>query len=329
MKKDKVKKPHRGLRIFLTTIISFVCLIVLVWASLFFSRFIIYSEFYGMRDIECVIPGINDGFVPQGIAKDDSQENAYFVSGYMNDHSCSRLYYTNEKEGSYYVKLIKEDKEFYGHCGGIAYGADHVYIASGSKIYPIAVDSIYNSGNGDKLDVGNGIKVNNSASFVFVDETYLYVGEFHDGGKYVTNNIFETSKGTNHAIVSKYNLSDINNIVDNLNPIEVISIPNKVQGFAVLSDGRYVLSTSYGLSSSHIYIYSEKEDIKQTLSGTPVYALVDCDKDIIAPAMCEDLDADGNKIYSLTESACDKYIFGKLFTNANKIFSLTLQNEDK
>lgn len=296
--------------------ISIICLVLVVLIVFNVAKFPIYSTFYSVREDICNIPGLNDNFIPQGIAS--SEENEIFiVSGYMKDHSSSRIYVTNKDNESHYVKLTKNDLPFTGHCGGIATTGNKVFIASSERIFTISIDDIL--GDNEFVDIGDGIEVNNSASFVFSNDDYLYVGEFHDGGKYVTNHYYKTNEGDHYAIVSKYSLNDLTQ------PLEIYSIRNKVQGFAITEEGKIVLSTSYGLSSSHFYVYDETGlvDSKETFDGAPVYYLVNHVQDLKAPPMSEDLDIYDGKIITLTESACNKYIFGKFFF-ANKIFGLTL-----
>ena len=57
------------------------------------------------------------------------------------------------------------------------------------------------------------------------------------------------------------------------------------------------------------------------LDGAPVYMLGECVREIKGPAMGEDLDYYNGKVITLTESASNKYIFGKLFF-ANDIVAL-------
>jgi len=314
--KEKKKMP-KVLKVFLWIIGSIAGLFLIVWGGFNILKYPIYSEFYSIKSDLCTIPGLNDDFIPQGITA--SEENdVYIVSGYMKDKSNSRIYITNKKNQSRYIKLTKNGEKFNGHCGGIATTGNNIYIANGSRIYTIALDAILEKDT-KTIDVGEGIKVNNSASFVFTNDNYLYVGEFHDGGKYVTKHIYETSEGTHSAIVSKYALNDLSK------PLEIYSVRNKVQGFAVTDDGRFVLSTSYGLDSSHIYVYNSDclVDANQTLDDAPVYYLVNHTKDLFCPAMSEDLDVSNGKVITLTESACNKYIFGKFFF-ATKAWSLSL-----
>ena len=173
--------------------------------------------------------------------------------------------------------------------------------------------------NGDSVDVVKKVDVNNNASFAYADENYLYVGEFHDGGAYKTNHPYTTPDGENYAIVSRYSHYNLTT------PNKVYSIRNKVQGICFTPDGKIVLSTSYGLADSVYYVYDEKDCayLDQTLDGAPVYALTNCIKEFKGPAMAEGLDYYEGKVITLTESASNKYIFGKLF-GADKIVALEI-----
>lgn len=295
-------------KVCLITVCSIIALVLLVWGGLNVAKFVIYSEYYSIEETICRNPGLGDGFVCQGIAA--SEENGVIlVSGYMKDDSNSRIYVTDLESNSYYVSLTREGKKYTGHVGGIALSGDTVYIANGNKLYLMSLSDILAAENGDTLDVGSGVNVNNSASFVYADEEYVYVGEFHDGGKYVTEHPYQTNDGLYHAIVSKYSQSDLSA------PEKVYSIRNKVQGICFTPDGKVILSTSYGLADTVYYVYNENDatDSGLTLDGAPVYYLNGCIKEIHGPAMGEDLDWSDGKIITLTESASDKYIFGKFF----------------
>ncbi len=299
-------------------ILAAVGLVLLTLLTLNVAKFFIYSDYYDIKTNICPNPGLGDGFVCQGIAVSE-KDGVILVSGYMNDKTASRVYvqHLNSKK-TICVELMKPDgKPFTGHAGGIAITGNNVYIANGSKIYTISLSKFTEAQNRDQVYVGEGTKVNNSASFVYTDETYLYVGEFHDGGKYVKEHPYETAEGTHHAIVTRYSIDDLKT------PDRIYSIRDKVQGICFTPDGRVVMSTSYGLTDTVYYVYNESEarDSTLTLDGAPVYLLEKCVKEIKGPAMGEDLDWYDGKVITLTESASDKYIFGKFFF-ATKIVGL-------
>jgi hypothetical protein len=297
-------------------ILSLVCVVAAVWSGMNIFKFAIYSDYYAIKTDLCENPGLNDGFVCQGIGVIDAVDKIV-VSGYMNNHTASRLYVTDTENKSYYVSLYKNNKPFKGHCGGVSCSEDNVYVVCSDTIFTIGIDTLLNAKNKDIIEIGEGTQVNNEASFSYCDDTYLYVGEFHDGKNYITNHPYQTNDGLFHAIVSKYDLNDLTQ------PIKIYSIRNKVQGICFTPDGKVILSTSYGLADSHYYVYNEADAINsnETLDGAPVYYLNNCLDDIKGPAMSEGLDYYQGKIITLTESACDKYIYGKFFF-ANKIVLL-------
>lgn len=298
-------------------IIAAVALVLLTIIGLNIAKHFIYSDYYSIKEDVCKNPGLNDGFVCQGIAVSED-DGVVLVCGYMKDKSKSRIYVTDLESNSYYVELTREGKDYTGHAGGLAISNGTVYIANAKKIYSLALSDVLAASNGDILDIGGGVKVNTNASFVYTDDEYLYVGEFHDGGKYVIEgHEKETAEGTHSAFCTKYALSDLTT------PVAVYSIRNNVQGICFTPEGRVVLSTSYGLTDTVYYIYNldEATDSGETFDGAPVYYLDKLDKEIHGPAMGEDLDYYGGKVITLTESASDKYIFGKLF-GATKIVAL-------
>lgn len=306
----------RLLKILLIILGSLFGLILLILIGFNLAKFAIYNEYYDYASDVCKNPGLNEGFVPQGIAVSDT-EDLILTSGYMTDKSASRIYITNSKSESRYISLIKNGESFTGHVGGIALSGEDVYLSTGKRVYKLALNDVLNASK--EIEVGNGFKVNNSASYIFADDFNIYVGEFHDGGKYQTNHEVDTNDGKYYAICSVYDKNDLSK------PVKIYSIRNNVQGFCITKNGTVVLSTSMGITSSKYYIY-ESEKIKQSgeYDGIPLYILDDYSNIISGPAMSEDLSYANDKVYCLTESACDKYIFGKFFF-AYEIYTLDIK----
>lgn len=207
-------------KILLIILLSIIALVILVWGVLNLAKFAIYSDYYSMKTDVCDNPGLSDGFVCQGICAVEDKD-AILVSGYMTDDSASRIYVTDLDSNSY-LSLQSEGEAFNGHAGGIAVWGDRVYIANGSKLYLASLYEIFSSDNGDALEIGNGVEINNAASLVFADDKYVYVGEFHDGGAYVTDHPYETENGTHYATMSRYLHEDLSV------PDKVYSIRDKV-----------------------------------------------------------------------------------------------------
>ena len=293
-------------------------------------KFAIYPEYYSIKTDLCKNPGLSDGFVCQGICAYE-QEEKFLVSGYMMDNSPSRIYVTDTENNSYYVSVTYgSGKAFTGHSGGIAISGDDAYIASGDNLYAIPLPSIIDASNGDSVSISKIIPVNNEASFVYADEDYIYVGEYHDGKSIFTDHPYETPDGTYYAIVSRYSAKEITKYhkknYPTVTPDKIYSIRNNAQGICFTPDGNVVISTSYGINDTVYYVYEEADALalKETLDGANVYCLYDHIKEIKAPAMGEDLDYYDGQIITLTECASNKYVFGKFFF-ADKIVSLNMK----
>ncbi len=304
-------------KILLKVLIAALGLAIVAVGVLNLAKFALYHEYYSMRTKLCVNPGLNDGFVCQGIAA--SEENdLILVSGYMKDDSASRIYAVDSFDNFHYVQLKRGNEDFTGHAGGVATSDGKIYIASENRIFTVALEAVVTAQSGDSVDIGDGIEVNNEASFVYTDDTYLYVGEFHDGGKYtVEGHENETAEGTHYAICSAYALDDLTV------PVKIYSIRNKVQGICVAPDGKVILSTSYGLKDSVYYVYdvANATDSGKTMDGAPLYYLDQLEREVKGPAMSEGLDYSEGKVITLSESASNKYLFGKFF-GANRIVGL-------
>ena len=309
--------------------------ILCAWGVLFLAKYPLYWDYYEMKSDLCENPGLNDGFVCQGICAYE-KDGKIFVSGYMKDGEASRIYVTDKDDNSYYVSIKKANGEdFTGHAGGIATSGDVIYIASGGKIHLVSLTDLLAAKNGGTVSIQESIEVNNEASFVFADDNYVYVGEFHDGENYVTEHpYYNPVEGLNYAIVSRYPVGelvvrdDVGEEEQIPTPDRIYSIRNKVQGICFTPEGKVIMSTSYGLSDSVYYVYDEANATEsgQKLDGVPVYYLGKCEREFTGPAMAEGLDYYDGKVITLTESASNKYIFGKFFF-ATKIVALKVVEE--
>ena len=304
-----MKILKKGGKICLAVLLVLLALAVLVVGGLNLVKFILYRGYYAAETAICRNPGLNDGFVCQGIAAAD-EADVILVSGYMKEDQPSRIYVTTTDSSSRHVKLYRSGEPFTGHAGGIAVSGDTVYLASESRIYSFPLSDVLNAENGQNVDIGTGTGVNNKASFLYSDDEYLYVGSFtRTESDRTAEHVFETAEGTHYAICSVYPVGDLSA------PVRIYSIRDLVQGICFTPDGKIVMSTSYGLRDSVYYIYSRDEavDSGMTLDGAPVYLLEQTIGEIKGPAMAEGLDYFRGKVITLTESASDKYIYGKLF----------------
>mgnify|MGYP003316347902 FL=1 len=119
------------------TLIGIVVFVpVLLWGGANYAKFWVYNDYYKIESNVCVNPGLDDGFVCQGIcAAEDAGK--ILVCGYMDDKTNSRVYVVDIETNEYYhVKLTRKGGELYsGHAGGMATSGDTVYIANASKLF--------------------------------------------------------------------------------------------------------------------------------------------------------------------------------------------------
>lgn len=317
-----ISKPLIILFKFFCVLVGFVlALVLLVLLGLNLFKFGYYNEYFSLLSKESKNPGLSENFVPQGITHCD---NLFVTVGYMADDTNSRIYTVDYITGEVkHFPLISDGRSFVGHTGGIQYSNGYFYLANeGNSLYKFTAASVYQK-NGTKIEIGLPIKLNSNTSFVYGKENFLYVGEFHKNPEYPCTNEISYNGQTHYAIVEKYDISDLSK------PLAVYSIPELVQGFCVKSDGTIVLSTSWSVNSSKFYIYEPEKIVKTGTSynGADLYFLTEPSKTVKAPAMSEDLDIitiqNHEKVITMFESACNKYVFGKFFF-ANYIASLGL-----
>jgi hypothetical protein len=320
MKNKVVKKLVKFLVLFVLFIVAIIASIQGI------VKPILYKEYYSIYNEVCKNPGLNSGFIPQGIAVDEyNGQMIVLTSGYMDDDSPSRIYITNEKDESRYLEVYVNDGPSKAHLGGIAISNGVVYLCRGKAISVISLDDLMTAK--DKIIIKKTHKIFHQASACFADDKYLYVPEFASGGSYEKEHYVETNDGIYTGICSVYSLDDLDT------PLWIYSIRNKVQGLCVTDSGNIVLSTSQSFKSSEYYVYN-KEDIRKSDTNyickeldnkeLPLYILDNPSNVILGPCMSEDLSYYNGKVYSLTESACNKYILGKLFF-AYDIFSLDIE----
>ena len=378
----KVKKIALGV-----TIVLIVLCVLAILAVLGFNIYdsVAYGDFYDIANQEFYIPGLMDGYVPQGF--DYVKEEKVFIScGYMSNDEASRVYVISEDgDDFYYTELMEKNGDPYtGHTGGIAYWGNFAYItgSDGIDVFYLSdlldedvkeaanIGTIYTSAPGDCDKCGDVSceehkgNLDIDPAFCFVYDGFLYTGEFHREEDYQTpdaHHIKTPSGETNNALMVAYALvANPDNASNNKygiygqfdkdsfgimpTPDCAFSMPSFVQGVCVakyekLVDGKMqeveklVLSTSWGLSTSNIYFHDLKEVLgttttDQVLASTygvevPLYFVCadNLEKTVEAPPMAEEIVYHDGKIWIMNESACNKYIFGKL-TTGNTLFSI-------
>ena len=326
---------NKALRITLTVAVSVALAIISILALVKVGERIVFFSFYAKSTTEFKVPGTADGFIQQGFEKItvDGKE-LYLTSGYMKKEHSSRVYITDSKGKSLgYTKLRDENGERNRtHAGGIAVYGDYVYITNGADEKGIEIfllKDILDENNDVAWCVGT-LDVSVAPAFVYVDtqNKTLYTGSFHKDDSVYLSPDEHKELGKDHdntALILAYDITNGGKEISS-SPKEAYTITSKVQGMTFTDSGKLVLSTSWGVSKSHLLVYDfenvKKSEDKTTLFGSEISlyhvdeaSLVD---DIKAPPMAEELVYNDGKVYIMNESASAKYIFGK-FTSGNYV----------
>ena len=328
----KNKKP---LLITLIALGSLIALLALVLCGAIGYFKLPVASYYAASDKAFVIPDIMSGYVPQGMHY-CQEEEVLLLSGYRSDGAASPVYVVEAGEQDHgkllqKVTLKNEDgTDFVGHGGGIAKYGDFVYIAGDEAIlYVYSFADIMAAENGGSVKCKGSISLKVSdedyliPAFVTVYGDTLVVGEFYREEVYptpVSHHMTTQAGDVHYALAVRFNLSESAEYGIDPQPNLAYSLPNQVQGMTFSPDGeRVYLSTSWGLSFSHILEYDMTTLQKQgeiTVLGktVPLYAMDSASliQDHKIAPMSEEMAFVDGKLYVLSESASSKYIFGRL-----------------
>ena len=307
-----------------------------------------YANFYAKAKKEFSIAGLNDGLTVQGIDKVSSSwisrlENAsgtfltvngdrYLESGYMKDESTSRIYRVNtgrklsENNKDYLLLCDENGAESRTHAGGLTSSdeMEKVWVCgAGTSVLVYDLNTVATAGAGSKITALSSFEVPMGSAYCFFDGTYLWVGEFYREQNYPTDpsHHLQAAGGVlHHSLILGYrpDPEDPGNV--KTAPEVALSIPDLVQGMAVDGEGRFYLSSSYAVASSHLSIYKNvlSEEAKDTIligeEEIPLYFLDESTimKQETLPPMSEDLCLNGDRVCIMNESATKKYLFGRL-----------------
>ena len=275
-----------------------------------------YPDFENRFRSETEIPGLDEGFVPQGLGNYGDRQ---FVSGYMNDGSPSRIYVIEDGETAGYVTVkLSDDSIYSGHACGVATNGVRIWLVSEGTVYVLNYARTLEAAeeNGE-VEITNSWNANCAADFCYYRPGYLYIGEFYRKGNYETDEshrLTTPAGDENTALILRYSSA----LTTPTTPGRAFSITGEIQGMALNDDGtRIILSQSYGLKNSHILTYSfntsgtaHSDDVLE-INGydVTVYYLDSANllSDYEIPCMSEGLCSDGDRVYVLFESASVKY----------------------
>lgn len=291
----------------------------LLVAFINFGKYIFFAEFYSTAESAAEIPGLDDGFVMQGL---DSYNGGFLVSGYMADKSASRIYYVNRVVSKYTALRKVDGSDFKGHSGGIAHNGDYLYVGGSGGVYVFSVSDVLD-GDGEATQLGFFDTLLNAA-WCEVADGYLIAGSFWYEPDYKTaewQHVTTPAGDKNHSMMTVFKLDDTAEFGINPTPVCAISTNMKVQGAAFTEDG-IILSTSLGFSPSTLEFHTLNTEVWEerfvpSESGEHLVKTYYLDSStkahvISAPPMAEEIAVEDGRIYVMNESASSKYIFGRL-----------------
>lgn len=288
-----------------------------------------YTKFFKKSEIGPVIPGLQQGLVPQGIAYFASR-NWIVISSYR-DKAPSVLSVVDLKTNKLLKTVLLYENEatpYTGHAGGIAISAKHLWVGSDSQVRAVRLDDVVNATDGGRVPFREKFKTETKASFIAYSDGVLWAGDYSDK-EYPTDTTHHMTSRDNKAYkawAAGYKIDKDTDLIGQSNPVNpasqraipdyIYSIADKIQGFAV-HDGKVWLSQSGGRSNdSYLLGYKdvrgEEPHQRLQLAGreVPLWFLDGKNQTDtwIMPPMSEGLDTVKDKIAVLFESGAKPYL---------------------
>lgn len=272
------------------------------------------------------------------------------ILGKLGDDVAARVYVRNADGEVTFTKLLNADGTPYtDHTGGMEYFGDYVYITGedshGLDVF-LAEDIL--SGKEETKMLGT-VKTYNSPAHVYAYEhegqKYIMAGSYHkDETVYLTpdhERITTPAGDKNTSVMTVFKLDENAEFGVQPDPVAIISAREMIQGICITPDGQMVISSSWGLATSNLFFYdlskvqctenyryegtitygdledenAERYDEEFGFDVKCYYVDSSCLVDtVVAPPMSEELVCLDGKIIVFCESACNKYMFGKLTT---------------
>ena len=283
------------------------------------------KDFYAKAERLFKIPEIHAGFDAQDLFF-APEERIWLVSGYMACKGPSPILKVHE-DGSYErVAVELPDGNIYrGHGAAVCVHGSYGYLTVKDGYVVLHRDELMKAPHGSTVKAIAHITVPLEPAFMTIHDDTFYIGEFYHRLAYPTpaDHWKDTSGGTkNPALVYAYQLNDDSPYGIDARGSAAYSIPGDIQGMAFTDDGRIVLSQSWGLGNSTLLVYSAPA-VEAAERGT--YSIDGCDvplrflesnnlvQTLRVPPMSEGIEAIGNRLYMINESASNLYVLGKFY----------------
>ena len=290
-----------------------------------------YHTYYSEAQREFNIPGIHDGFVCQDLDYYD-EGSCWLFSGYDAGGGASPLYRRDAdgRVARFYAKL--PDGTIYDDHGSAITTTDrYAFLACEDGCLIFDATDLATVSAGGMVSAISSVDLEITPAFMNVENDTLYAGTFHLIPSYPApdaHHLIAPSGNENAGVIFAYP-ADVNAPYGFATQAAyVYSIPDAVQGMAILPDGSIMLSSSYGLTSSHLRVYDTQTAQRGDaflVDGreVPLYFLDTGNlvSDLVAPPRSEGIETHDGRIWISEESAGNKYLFGKLY-GAGSVYSI-------
>ena len=293
-----------------------------------------YRDFLASFEKSCLIPGLNQAVIPQGMDYSE-QTGLLYISGYYKlDDVPSVLMAVDPADGTLkadYRLFNPDGTPFVSHVGGVAAAGDYLVISAAldnDGSYSVALlplNELAGEGGHD-ITVSRRLTVPVSPSFLNCSDGVLWLGNFyHPSAGYDLPPELSTvssADGDYGCYILGWQLDDSTALLSGTelpDPDYVLFAPDRIQGMTVTVDGTVRLSQSYGRKNdSSLLSYRPDLSVPDTevkICGTAVNAwFLDSrclEEAITAMPMTEALctDADGD-VLLLFESGAMAYSDG-------------------
>ncbi|WP_188999921.1 lamin tail domain-containing protein [Paenibacillus nasutitermitis] len=290
-----------------------------------------YGRWFNEATPAGYIPGLAQNFVPQGIGY-VSSENWYLISAYRQDGKPSMLSVVNASTGQMVKAMsiyFSDGRPYPGHAGGVTVSTSNVWISSDGYLYRIPLQEIINASDGSHIHIQDKFATGTRSSFATYNNGVLWSGEFHSGTEYPTN-ASHTLTATDGTVQSAWMTGFIldpqtdripsGKLVDENTPVTpdyILSTIDNIQGAAIVSDQRIVLTRVNGgrYTDSTIYSYtdflSNPPDTHVTVnsSSVPVWFLDSNTQTAVlnAPPLAEGITTSGHSLGIVFESGTSRF----------------------
>lgn len=325
------KTKGRGKKIALTALAVVIGLAVLALIVLNVCVRVAFSGFYNEAREEFKIPGIDSDFVCQDLDHLESSDSWLF-SGYSSNGKASPVYRLDSDATSTRIYVKNVDGSLYdGHGSGITSDENHVFLTCDAGYLVFDAKDFVEAGDNGCVQAIDEVALELTPAFLNIENGSLYAGTFHLIPDYPApdeHHMTAPDGSQNAGIVLAYPEDSGAPYGFSHTASRVYSIPDAAQGICAFENGDIMISSSYGLSASHLRTYATSGITSTStfmIDGeeAPLFFLDSTNEiaDITAPPMTEGIEAYDGRVYVSEESASNKYVFGKLY-GAGWVYSI-------